>query len=118
MAQNQNFSQEAAHTKRMPVQRHYNKGETITPLSFPYILYACESGEGRRVFEKRSYHPNDEETGRKIQAATEEYDELLSLVKNRNEGFSKSERIETENLLGLEGVRAHSHPIPTPPQKK
>ena len=58
-----------------------------TPLSFPYILYACESGtleKGKQVFEMRCYqrhlnisykdHVTNEEVYRKIQTATEEYE--------------------------------------------
>ena len=66
------------------------------PLSFPYILYACESGaleKGRQVFEMRCYqrllnisykdHVTNEEVYRNIQTAIEEYVELQTLFRKR-----------------------------------
>ena len=67
-------------------------------LDISIFLYACESwtltaelAKRTQAFEMRcyrrllniSYHVTNEEVRRKIQAAIGEYDELLTLVKNR-----------------------------------
>ena len=76
------------------------KVKLMSSLFISIFLYACESWtftaeleKGRRAFEMRFYrrllkipyneHVTNEDVRRKSQAATEEYDELLALLKKR-----------------------------------
>ena len=86
----------AALTKLKPIWRNNNislgsKVKLIRSLVISIFLYACESWT--QAFEMRCYrrllkisykdHVTNEKVRRKIQAAIEEYDELLTLVKKR-----------------------------------
>ena len=92
-------------TKLKPIWRDYNislgsKVKLMRSLVISIFLYACESWtltaeleKRTQAFEMRCYrrllnisnkdHVTNEEVRRKIQAAIEEYDELLTLVKKR-----------------------------------
>ena len=48
-------------------------------------------------------HVTNEEVCEKIEEATEEYDELWTLLKKRKQGICKSERTEIENKRVNEG---------------
>ena len=96
----------AALTKLKPIRRDINiylrsKVTLMRSLVISIFLYACESWtltaelvKRTQAFEMRCYrrqfnisykdHVTNEEVRRKIQAATGEYDELLTLVKKRN----------------------------------
>ena len=97
----------AAHTKLKPIWRDNNislgsKVKLMRSLVISILLYACESWtltaeleKRTQAFEMRCYrrilnilckdHVTNEEVRRKIQAAIGEYDELLTLVKKRNQ---------------------------------
>ena len=106
----------AALTKLKPIWRDNNislgsKVKLMRSLVISIFLYACESWtttaeleKRMQAFEMRCYrkllnisykdHVTNEEVRRKIQAAIGEYDELLTLVKKRKQGWQSTGQYE------------------------